>query len=324
VLVPFLHDHTVSSNGDVLTRSRLTKLTTLCRHRGWAEALVNRDHVRRRSGDEMLPASSAQSGVGAMTENAPYPGLDEHSAIEFLMATNDGTAIDGWHWLIEWTTTSFYIKSMNPAIQAMKVSMHGPDPRPQHRGREHFRFDLERTNRDRAARAVAAGARWLSDPSELPHYFEGRKVNDNVKLLVRFSVGHDAYVAGAPAAGGSDWPVQDAMKGIVPLPLEGRVRHVDIFLSDDGSPYWPNEDKVRATRSGLGYIRNSLNWCLSAVVFDRRFDDEPDPCGDLRGDTPVSQCSRGLASTVDETSLLWLCEKLIPFVDEGGTSTLDS
>ena len=248
-----------------------------------------------------------------MTEGVPYPGLDEHSAIEFLTATNDGTAIDGWHWLIEWTTTSFYIKSKNPAVQAMKVSMHGPDPRPQHRGREHFRFDLERTNQDRAARAVAAGARWLTDTSELPHHFEGREVNDNVKLIVRFSVGHDAYVAGAPAAGGSDWPEQEAMKGIVPLPAEGRVSHVDIFLSDNGEPYWPDEDKVRATRSGLGFIRNSLDWCLSAVVFDRPVDYQPDPCGDLRGDTPVSQCSRGLASTVDETSLLWLCEKLIPF-----------
>ncbi|GAB3220603.1 hypothetical protein [Mycolicibacterium hippocampi] len=63
-----------------------------------------------------------------MTEDGSYPGLDEHISIEFMTATNDGNAIDGWHWLIEWTTTSFYIKSMNPAVQAMKVSMHGPVP----------------------------------------------------------------------------------------------------------------------------------------------------------------------------------------------------
>ena len=223
--------------------------------------------------------------------------------------------------MIEWTTTSFYIKSMNPAIQAMKVSMHGPDPRPQHRGKEHFRFDLERTNQDRAARAVAAGARWLSDTGGLPHYFEGRKVNDNVKLIMRFSVRYDVYVAGAPAAGGSDSPVQDAMKGIVPLPPEGRVSHVDNLLSDDGEPYWPDEAKVRATRSGLGFIRNSpgLESFSGRLRPARRY--QPDPCGDLRGDTPVSQCLRGLASTVDETSLLWLCEKLIPFDDESETST---
>jgi hypothetical protein len=256
-----------------------------------------------------------------MTEDGSYPGLDEHSSIEFMTATNDGTAIDGWHWLIEWTTTSFYIKSMNPAVQAMKVSMYGPDPRPQHRGKEHFRFDLERTNADRAARAVASGARRLTDTTELPHFFAGRDIGENAKHIVRFSIGRDAYMTGAPAAGGSDWPRPEAMKGIVPLPSEGRVSHVDIFLSDNGEPHWPDEDKVRATRSGLGFIRNSLDWCLSAVVFDRPVDYEPDPCGDLRGKTPVGECVRGLASTVDESSLLWLCEKLIPFDVDGETST---
>ncbi len=84
--------------------------------------------------------------------------MDQHPRIEWFMATNDGTAIDGWHWFIEWTTTSFYIKSLNPAVQLMKVSMHGPDPpRPQHIGKAHFRFDRERTNQDRADRAAAAG-----------------------------------------------------------------------------------------------------------------------------------------------------------------------
>lgn len=250
-----------------------------------------------------------------MTEHVLYPGMDEHQKIEFFTARADGVAIDGWHWLIEWTTTSFYIKSMNPAIQAMKVSMHGPDPRPQHLGKEHFRFDIERSNQDRATRAVAAGARWLTDSSELPFYFEGREVNEHVKLIVRFSIGRDAYIAGAPPAGGSDWPKENAMKGVAPLPAEGRVSHVDIFLSDNGAPYWPDEDKVRATRSGIGLIRNSLDWCLSAVVFDRPVDYQPDPCGDFRGNTPVNQCFRGLASSVDDTSLLWLCEKLIPIPD---------
>ncbi|GAB3220607.1 hypothetical protein [Mycolicibacterium hippocampi] len=65
------------------------------------------------------------------------------------------------------------------------------------------------------------------------------------------------------------------MKGIVPLPSEGRVSHVDIFLSDNGEPHWPDEDKVRATRSGLGFIRNWIG-VFSAVVFDRPVDYEPD------------------------------------------------
>lgn len=101
-------------------------------------------------------------------------------------------------------------------------------------------------------------------------------------------------------------------EGIVPVPTEGRVRHVDVFLSYNGEPYWPAEDAIRAARAGLGYIKNSLGWCLSVVIYNRPTTYEPDPCGDLRGETPVDQCLRGIATTVDDTGLLWMCEKLIP------------
>jgi hypothetical protein len=277
-----------------------------------AEVRLNRHQLAAR----LLPLRSARVQteviLTAVSHDPLYPGMDQHTAIEFFMATTDGTAIDGWHWLIEWTTTSFYIKSMNPAAQLMKVSMHGPDPRPQHRGKEHFRFDVERTNQDRADRAVETGGRWLTDTGELPFYFEGYKINDHARLIVRFSAGHDAFMPGAPAAGGSDWPLENAMKGLVPVPTEGSVVHVDLFLSDNGEPYWPNEEAVRAARAGLGFIKNSLGWCLSAVIYSRDFDAKPDPCGDYRGETPVDRCARGIAAAVDETGVLWLCENLIP------------
>ncbi len=99
------------------------------------------------------------------------------------------------------------------------------------------------------------------------------------------------------------------------MPADSRVRHIDVFLSDNGEPYWPDADKVRASQSGMGgYIRNSLDWCLSAVVFDRPAEYLPDPpFGDLRGNVPVDQCLRGgVVATVDDDSLLWLCEKLVP------------
>ena len=101
-----------------------------------------------------------------------------------------------------------------------------------------------------ADRAARAGGRWLTDTSHFPLIFEGRQINDHTALIVRLSVGHDAFIAGAPAAGGSDWPKQKAtMRGIVPVPTEGRVRHVDVFLSYNGEPYWPAEDTIRAARS---------------------------------------------------------------------------
>lgn len=262
-----------------------------------------------------------------MTENEAwaepdesYPSLDEHRAIEFLSATADGTAIDSWHWLIETATTSFYIKSLNRALQAAKVSLHGPDAR--YPGEDHYRFDLIRTPEMEVdpkfiKRSTRAGGRWLTDSAELPRYFPGRRITDNVDHVIRFSTGHDLFTAGAPPAGGSDHPKQKAtMRGLLPIPAEGRVVHVDAFLSRDAEagPYWPSEESViRHHRSGLGFMTNSLGWKLSVVVYDRPVDREPDPSGDYRGNLPVSECCRGYAATVDNTGLLWLCEKLIPF-----------
>jgi hypothetical protein len=129
-------------------------------------------------------------------------------------------------------------------------------------------------------------------------------------------------------AGGSDWPKEKAsMRGLLPIPAEGFVTHVDVFLSYDGDcgPYWPHpEEAIRAQRAGLGYMTNSLGWKLSVVVFERPADREPEPCGDFRGDIPVDRCHRGYAATVEDDGLLWLCEKLFPFDDEGETTDPDA
>jgi len=250
------------------------------------------------------------------TEGGPFPGIQERTALEWLMATNDGTAIDSWHWLVEASTTSFYVKSLNPALEGAKVSIHGPDDN--HPGEDHFRFDLVRTDgktldqraSDKAARA---GGRWLTDPSEMPHYFSGRRINNGVRLVVRFSTPWEEFIAGAPAAGGSRWPKEKALKGLVPVPKKGRIRHVDLYLSTNGTPYWPyGEDVLAAAGAGLGYITNALDWKISAVVIDTAQSETTDPVGDLRRGTPFDLCRRGLAAWVDETQLLWLCETVIP------------
>jgi hypothetical protein len=146
----------------------------------------------------------------------------------------------------------------------------------------------------------------------MPHYFTGRSINDHVKLVVRFSTPWDAFISGAPPAGGSRWPKTKAMKGLIPVPTKGRVRHVDLYLSTNGEPYWPYDEQVlAASRAGMGFITNSLGWKLSAVVIDAAKSEETDPVGDLRRETAFAQCRRGLAAWVDETGLLWLCETVI-------------
>lgn len=91
------------------------------------------------------------------------------------------------------------------------------------------------------------------------------------------------------------------------------VAHVDVYLSL-GDPYWPNEASALAASAGMGPITNAIGMNLTAVSVKRPVTLEPDPYGDVRGDTPLDQCVRGVAAVVDETSLLWLCEKVVPVI----------
>jgi hypothetical protein len=66
--------------------------------------------------------------------------MGQHNAIVFVIV-NDPPTIAGYNWLIEWSTTSFYVKSLYRPLQTAKVSLHGPDPK--HPGLDHFRLDFD-------------------------------------------------------------------------------------------------------------------------------------------------------------------------------------
>jgi hypothetical protein len=233
--------------------------------------------------------------------------MQQQHAMEFFFIEK-ATSLWGFHWLIEWSTTSFYFKCLHPGIQLAKVSLHGLDPK--HPGRQHLRFDHDHD--EVADKAARAGGRWSSRSDPLPYYFSGRQVDDHAAHVVRFSAGWDTFIQGAPGPGNSRGPRQKlTFKAIVDGPEKGQIAHVDVYLSLQ-DPYWPDEAGVRAAWAGMGPIISSAGMCLTAVVVHRPVDLEPDPYGDVRGDTPLDQCVRGVAAVVDETSLLWLCEKLIP------------
>jgi hypothetical protein len=127
--------------------------------------------------------------------------MQQQHAIEFFFI-EEATSLWGFHWLIEWSTSSFYIKCLHPGLQSAKVSLHGPDPK--HPGKQHLRFDLDK--RDLVDRATRAGGRWSSGSDPLPYYFTGRQVNDHAAHIVRFSAGWDTFIRGAPGPGNSrEW-----------------------------------------------------------------------------------------------------------------------
>ena len=65
--------------------------------------------------------------------------MQQQHAIEFFFLAK-ATSLWEFHWLIEWSTSSFYVKCLHPRLQSAKVSLHGPDPK--HPGKQHLRFDL--------------------------------------------------------------------------------------------------------------------------------------------------------------------------------------
>ncbi|VBA47928.1 hypothetical protein LAUMK41_00642 [Mycobacterium attenuatum] len=238
--------------------------------------------------------------------------MHQQHAIEFFFIAESGTTgVWGFHWLIEWSTSSFYIKCLNPGLQSSKVSLHGPDPK--HPGRQHLRYDLDKP--DVVEKAKREGGRWFSGSDPLPFYFSGRQVNDHAAHIVRFSAGWDTFMKGAPVPDIWRGPRQKStFRGLAPAPEKDHVSHVDVYLSL-GDPYWPNEAGARAAWAGMGPITNAIGMNLTAVSVQSPVTWEPDPFGDVRGDTPLDQCVRGLAAVVDETSLLWLCEKVIPYTE---------
>ena len=215
----------------------------------------------------------------------------------------------GFSWLIEWTTTSFYIKFQQRSVQLAKVSLHGPDPN--HLGKQHFRFDLTETKL--VEKAQRAGSGWSTFGSGFPYYFTGRPINKRTVHAVRFSATADMFRPGVPIGPAPKMFEKVDIHARVPAPQPSRVVHLDVFVSTV-RPYEPRitSKRIVGQEGQRWYMKNQAGMYLTAVATDRLAIKHPDPIGDTRKGAPVSDCMRTVAVTVDETQLLWIAEKLVP------------
>lgn len=267
--------------------------------------------------EEVARRAVAQANVRRPTVivDMPTSSMNGEHAIEFL-AHDRASNIAGYTWLIEWSTTSFYIKSTYKPMQLMKVSLHGPDPK--HVGKQHFRLDFDHA--DRAGKAAAAGGAWVTtDELPLPLYFAGRPVDKRTVHIVRFSVEGDMFLTGVPSAPLPSPKQKATLHARLPAPPQSAVTHVDLFLSTV-RPYWPDETKVRSGDAGMGPLGNSAGMYLTAINYQRSLTDQPDPFGDVRAGAPLDQSVRGVASKLDPSGFLWVCEKMIPRSEFGASS----
>lgn len=241
--------------------------------------------------------------------------MNGENAIVFLIHDR-ASNVAGYASLIEWSTTSFYIKSTYKPMQLMKISLHGPDPK--HVGKQHFRLDFDHA--DPAGKAAAAGGAWATtDGLQLPVYFTGRPVNKRTVHIVRFSAEWDMFVKGVPTAPMPGTKQKATLHARIEAPSRSKVTYVDLFLSNV-RPYWGNEAKVRDRDAGMGPLVNSVGQFLTAINYQQPVADHPDPFGDVRKGVPLDQCVRGVASKVDPSGFLWMCEKMIPRSEFGAYS----
>ncbi|WP_055579075.1 hypothetical protein [Mycobacterium gordonae] len=232
--------------------------------------------------------------------------MNGERAIEFVIHGLESN-VAGYASLIECSTTSFYIKWTYKPMQTVKVSLHCPDP--QHVGMEHFRLDFDHA--DPAGKATAAGGAWAIDGLQLPLYFLGRRVNKRTMHIVRFSAEWDMFTKGVPSAPKPSPKQKATLHARIDAPAESKVTHVDLYLSNV-RPYWGNETKIRRDNAGMGPLVNSAGQYLTAIIYQHRVTEYPDPLGDVRKGAPLDQCVRGVASTLDPSGFLWMCEKMIP------------
>jgi hypothetical protein len=236
----------------------------------------------------------------------PTSSMNGEDAILFSVMDR-AARIYSYSWLIEWSTSSFYVKSTYEPLQLMKVSIHGSDPK--HLNKQHFRLDFD--HKQPATKAAHAGGAWTEDGVELPLYFNGRQVTKRAKHIVRFAVGSEMFATGTPSAPVPNRKAKATLHASLSAPQPGKVVHLDLFLSSV-RPYWPTEKKVRAHDAGMGPIANSAGLYLTAVNYQEPASKEPDPFGDIRGGEPIDQCVRAIGETVDPAGFLWVCEKMIP------------
>jgi len=99
-----------------------------------------------------------------LVNNDPLFASDEElpTAMYFIVADRD-RRICSYTWRIGWSGTSFYLKPLHAPLSALKVSLHGPAPRPEMR--PGFKIGIEE---GAAPSAEAAGGVYAGSVAERP------------------------------------------------------------------------------------------------------------------------------------------------------------
>ncbi|WP_282945810.1 hypothetical protein [Cellulomonas endometrii] len=193
--------------------------------------------------------------------------------LHYFVGANEDRTVFGHAWRLWAHGTSFYVAARDPSIQALKFSLHGPDPRPGLT--PSFRLSAFPGSTKAALRV---------DGGELPMFFPGRRVPgaDGVRHVMKFRFTHDAFLPRLGSGRGAGKSIGPDAKGIIVTapPTPAQVSDLDLYVSDGDPHIPPGSAEANAL---VGPIRNDAGQTITGV--SRRF-----PM--LRMPTPAAATSR--------------------------------
>ena len=212
--------------------------------------------------------------------------------------------IFGYAWRIGSSGTSFYIKARYAPMSALKLSLHGPDPRP---GLQPgLKIALEE---GATPRAIAAGGVYCGGVVLQPSWFSGHALKAGVVHAITFRSTWDLFVKSASSAPGPG-DLKSRTKGLViPSPSSLYAADLEIYVSDR-RPYWNHESQARRDSACTDPIRNKANQYLTGVSYRRSaFNrDVPEAAMALKASSGEERV-RGIGTSLDKQGVLWIVEQ---------------
>src|ERR1700722_13215896 len=123
------------------------------------------------------------------------PSSGELKSFYFLSGAQ-GTAASSYVWRLGSRSTSFYVKPQYNALAALKISLHGPDPRPGLT--PGFRFGIDQSATSLAT--VSGGSVVQKDLPNGERWFEGEDVEGRARRAIRFRLTSDLFGDKVPSA----------------------------------------------------------------------------------------------------------------------------
>lgn len=238
--------------------------------------------------------------------------VPEPEVMYFVPASLD-PLVFGYTWRIWARSTSFYLTPRSAAVGGLKISLHGPDDRPD-LGMPGFKMGIDRQLMSRAEDLGIGIVNGLRGGA-LNGWFSGHQLRDGSAwhvLTLRWT--WDLFQPGVPSAPVPERPRAGAVALRLMAPTELlRVVDVELFVGNE-APYFP-DDEVDARRRNalLPTLRNDAGQFLTGVCRHRT---SLAPLAPRQAFTRppygTHDRTRGIGFAADEDGVAWIVEQWMP------------